>query len=152
MSTYLLAFVVSDFASRCKGDLKGREQCVYVRPNGYDHSSWALETAIDGLLGLESLLNVDYTLPKMDQIAIPDKDFASGAMENWGLVTYRETRLLIDESDYRYTEKDSIGTVILHEFAHQWFGDLVTPKWWTYLWLNEGFATLFEYYATDLVS
>lgn len=151
MSTYLLAFVVSNFESNCKMDPEDREQCVYARPNGMHLTNWGLETGIQGLIEMEKWLKVPYTLPKMDQVAVSDKDFSAGAMENFGLVIYRESRLLIDESSYNYKEKDSIGTVILHEYAHQWFGDLVSPKWWTYLWLNEGFANMFQYYGTDKV-
>lgn len=151
MSTYLLAFVVSDYESNCQTDEKNRDECVYARPNAMHLTQFGLDTGLAGLAALELMLNVDYNLPKMDQIAIGDSFFSAGAMENWGLVTYRESRLLIDESSYNYKEKDYIATVIQHEFAHQWFGDLVSPKWWTYLWLNEGFATLFEYYATDKI-
>uniref|UniRef100_A0A7G3AUC8 Aminopeptidase n=1 Tax=Lutzomyia longipalpis TaxID=7200 RepID=A0A7G3AUC8_LUTLO len=151
MSTYLVAFAVSDFDKRCGRDRINRDHCAYARPNGIDLVPWSLDTAIKGVEALDDIYGVVYPLPKLDQIAIPDVYFGSGAMENWGLVTYRESRLLLNESWYNYREKDSIGTVILHEFAHQWFGDLVSPMWWTYLWLNEGFATLYEYYGTNRV-
>uniref|UniRef100_A0A1L8DQZ0 Aminopeptidase n=1 Tax=Nyssomyia neivai TaxID=330878 RepID=A0A1L8DQZ0_9DIPT len=151
MSTYLVAFAVSDYDKRCGRDNKNRDHCLYARPNAMGLTPWSLDTAIKGVQALDDTYGVIYPLPKLDQIAIPDVYFGSGAMENWGLVTYRESRLLLNESWYNYREKDSIGTVILHEFAHQWFGDLVSPMWWTYLWLNEGFATLYEYYGTDIV-
>lgn len=86
----------------------------------------------------------------MDQIAIPD--FKAGAMENWGLVTYREEALLYNESVHSFKRKVNVFRTISHEFGHQWFGNLVSPKWWSYLWLNEGFATLLEFIGTDLVS
>lgn len=89
-------------------------------------------------------------MPKMDQVAIPD--FAAGAMENWGLVTYRESGLLFSEEDTSNTYKKSIALVIAHEFTHMWFGNLVTCKWWDYTFLNEGFARFYQYFAAAAVS
>lgn len=121
-----MAFVVSDFGSKCTTDDKSRPHCIYARPNAMQWTDWSLQTGRLGLKAMEDILKVDYMLPKMDQIAISEDYYSPGAMENWGLVTYRESRLLLDESSYKYTQKDSIGTVILHEFAHQWFGDHVS--------------------------
>ncbi|CDS43300.1 puromycin sensitive aminopeptidase [Echinococcus multilocularis] len=88
-----------------------------------------------------------FPLPKLDLVAIPD--FEMGAMENWGLLTYRETRLLVDEAGSSLMSKRGVALTVAHEVAHMWFGNLVTMKWWTHLWLNEGFATWIEYLAVD---
>lgn len=97
---------------------------------------------------LEQYTKIDYMLPKMDLLAIPD--FSAGAMENWGINTYRESFLLVP-SDSKARMKIRSSEVVQHEFTHQWFGDLVTCKWWDYLWLNEGFARYFQYFATGMV-
>ncbi|XP_058836977.1 uncharacterized protein LOC131693281 [Topomyia yanbarensis] len=145
MSTYLLAFVVSDFVS-----LGDERHSVYARPNAIDEVQFAVEAGNKILGVLNTHIGIDYYdhMPEMKQFAIPD--FAAGAMENWGLVTYREQYLLFNPALSTYRTKTNIATVIAHEYAHQWFGNLVSPQWWEYIWLNEGFATLYEYYAAHL--
>lgn len=95
------------------------------------------------------LLQVPYPLPKLDMICITE--FAMGAMENWGLVTYRETALMIDEATASPQQKQRVAVVVAHELAHQWFGNLVTMTWWEGLWLNEGFAAYMEHFCTDVL-
>lgn len=125
MSTYTLAFVVSDFAHNCKLDGKGREHCIYARPDKMPLTNWALDTGIKALTALEEILDINYTLPKLGHVASPNF-FVAHAMENWGLVIYHEHYSLVNESrDSSVEDKRRVGPVIVHELAHQWFGNLV---------------------------
>ncbi|XP_015517541.2 uncharacterized protein LOC107222622 [Neodiprion lecontei] len=145
MPTYLVAFVVSDFIAIKSDD---ETYNVWTKPPAIDQAQYVFDIGRIELAELENYTNISYMLPKMDQISIPD--FSAGAMENWGLVTYRESMFLYEENVSTLSTKRSIATVISHEFGHQWFGNLVSPAWWKYLWLNEGFATYFQYYTTDV--
>ncbi|XP_050068504.1 aminopeptidase N-like [Anopheles maculipalpis] len=145
MSTYLLAFAVTDFSIRTAD-----RQTVYARSNVFEETAFPLEAGNRILDALGDYMDIPYYdyMPKMTQIAIPDR--GTGAMENWGLVAYGEPVLLFNPAINSYRNKKSVTTIIAHEFAHQWFGNLVSPHWWEYIWLNEGFATLYEYYAAQL--
>ncbi|KAJ8921487.1 hypothetical protein NQ315_003105 [Exocentrus adspersus] len=151
MPTYLLALVVSDFTCTSGASIGNTTYQVCSRNESAATRQLALDLGPQLLAALNNFTGYDYgvAMEKMDQVAIPD--FAAGAMENWGLVTYRETAILwdINESSNRYRQR--VATVIAHEFAHQWFGDLVTPKWWSEIFLNEGFATYFEFFTTHEV-
>ncbi|XP_072748197.1 putative aminopeptidase-2 [Anoplolepis gracilipes] len=141
MSTYLVAFVISEFSSRGQVGFK-----VWSRPSVIDQTSYALKIGTAALELLSNTFQQEYRLPKMDMVAVPD--FAAGAMENWGLITYRESRMLYDEKQSSTPAQQSVASVIIHELTHMWFGNLVTPEWWSYLWLSEAFARYFQYFAT----
>ena len=148
MSTYLTAFVAGDLQRATTATKSGVEVNVYATPaQSADSLNWALQHAAQTIDFFNEYFGVPYPLPKSDHVALPD--FSSGAMENWGLVTYRETALLADPATASVSTRQYIATVIAHELSHQWFGNLVTMKWWNNLWLNESFATLMEYLATD---
>ena len=148
MSTYLAAFVAGDLQRATTATKSGVEVNVYATPaQSADSLNWALQHAAQTIDFFDEYFGVPYPLPKSDHVALPD--FSSGAMENWGLVTYRETALLADPATASVSTRQYIATVIAHELSHQWFGNLVTMKWWNNLWLNESFATLMEYLATD---
>ena len=148
MSTYLVAFAAGDLQRATTRTASGVEVNVYATMAQPAASlSWALDHAARTIDFFNEYFGVPYPLPKSDHIALPD--FSSGAMENWGLITYREIALLADPATASVSSKQYIATVIAHELSHQWFGNLVTMKWWNNLWLNESFATLMEYLATD---
>lgn len=147
MSTYLVAFIVGEFEYIEAKTKRGVLVRVFVAPGKKVQARFALQCATKILSFYESYFGIRYPLPVLDLIAIPD--FAAGAMENWGAVTYRETSLLIDPDNSSLHTKQWVALVIAHELAHQWFGNLVTMEWWTHLWLNEGFASYIEYLAVD---
>ncbi|KAH8358907.1 hypothetical protein KR093_003226 [Drosophila rubida] len=139
MSTYLIAYSVNDFAHKPSTLPNSTLFRTWARPNAIDQCDYASEFGPKVLQYYEQLFGIKFPLPKIDQIAIPD--FSAGAMENWGLVTYREIALLHSVDYSSLADKQRVASIIAHELAHQWFGNLVTMKWWTDLWLNEGFAT-----------
>lgn len=147
MSTYLLAFIVGEFEHIETKTKDGILVRVFTTPGKKHQGEFALDCAVKALAFYTDYFGIPYPLPVMDLIAIPD--FAAGAMENWGAVTYRETALLVDPEHSALTAKKRVALVVCHELAHQWFGNLVTMQWWTHLWLNEGFATYMEYLALD---
>lgn len=147
MSTYLVAFVVADLEYIEAYDKNGVRIRVYTTPDKKEHGQFGLDVALHTLHFLAEYYDIKYPLPKLDLVALPD--FGAGAMENWGLETFRETALLIDPANSSVAARERVADVVDHELAHHWFGNLVTMQWWTHLWLNEGFANFVENKAVD---
>ena len=147
MSTYLLAFVIGDLTHIEKEAADGTVVGIWMTRGKEEQGQFALDTSVKLLSFFNDYFGIRYPLPKLDHLAIPD--FAAGAMENWGCVTYRETALLVDPENSSAGTRQRVAEVVAHEMAHMWFGDLVTMDWWDDLWLNESFATWVGTKAVD---
>jgi puromycin-sensitive aminopeptidase len=147
MSTYLLAFVFGELAYKEAETKDGTVVRCYATPDNAAYTEFALGCAVKTLEFYNRYFDIPYPLAKCDFVALPD--FASGAMENWGLITFREQALLVDPKNTSLHLKQFVANVVAHELTHQWFGNLVTMRWWTDLWLNESFASWMSWLAVD---
>ncbi|KAL4928867.1 M1 family metallopeptidase [Aspergillus undulatus] len=147
MSTYLVAFIVGHLNYIETKDFRVPIR-VYATPDqDIEHGRFSLDLAAKTLAFYEKAFDNEFPLPKMDMVAVPD--FSAGAMENWGLITYRIVDVLLDEKTSSASRKERIAETVQHELAHQWFGNLVTMDFWDGLWLNEGFATWMSWYSCN---
>ena len=147
MSTYLLAFIIGELSSVERTAEDGTIVRVYTTRGKEEQGRFALDVSVDLLGYFNEYFGIPYPLEKMDHIAIPD--FAAGAMENWGAITYREIAILVDPENTSAGTKQIVASIVSHEMAHQWFGNLVTMAWWDALWLNESFASWMGDKAVD---
>jgi len=149
MSTYYLAFIIGDIGSIERETECGTLLRIWTTTGKENQGEYALDVAEKLLKFFNQYFGIKYPLHKLDHLAIPD--FAAGAMENWGAITYRENALLVDPENSSVATKQIVASIISHEMAHMWFGDLVTMSWWNDLWLNESFASWMGDKAVDSI-
>ncbi|MES1921271.1 hypothetical protein MHBO_002824 [Bonamia ostreae] len=148
MSTYLLAWFIGEYAGKTVESENGVSVSIFAPKDKLKMGMWALSVAEKTLTFYEEYFGIKYPLKKLDMLAI--SDFVNGAMENWGLVTYRDRAIYCDETS-SLAAKEYVTSVVAHELAHQWFGNLVTMEWWSQLWLNEGNATFMQSLANAAI-
>ena len=149
MSVYLLAFVFGEMGYKSAKTKSGIEIRSFATPDNVGLVQMSVDESVKILEFFEEYFDVPYPMEKLDLVALPD--FNVGAMENWGLMTFRESIMLVDEKTSSIESKQVCSLVVAHEISHQWFGNLVTMKWWDDLWLNESFANMMEYRAVDAI-